>query len=35
MPLLDFFWAMILIWFWFMIIWIFIRIFADIFRRND
>lgn len=35
MPLLDFFWAMILIWFWFIVIWMFIRIFADIFRRQD
>ena len=31
----DFFWAMILVYFWFMVIWIFIRIFADIFRRQD
>lgn len=31
----DVFWAMILFYFWFMIIWIFIRIFADIFRRQD
>ena len=35
MNLLDFFWAMILIWFWFIVIWMFIRIFADIFRRTD
>ena len=35
MTLLDFFWAMILIWFWFIVIWMFIRIFADIFRRQD
>jgi ABC-type multidrug transport system fused ATPase/permease subunit len=32
---LDFLWAMIVIYFWFMIIWMFIRVFADIFRRND
>ena len=31
----DFFWAMIVFYFLFMIIWIFIRIFADIFRRRD
>jgi len=31
----DFFWAMIVVYFWFMVIWIFIRIFADIFRRQD
>jgi hypothetical protein len=31
----DFFWAMIVIYFWFMVIWIFIRLFADIFRRRD
>ena len=33
--LADFFWAMIMFYFWFMIIWIFIRVFADIFRRQD
>ena len=31
----DFFWAMIMFYFVFMIIWIFIRIFADIFHRHD
>ncbi len=31
----DFFWAMIVVYFLFMVIWIFIRIFADIFRRHD
>ncbi len=31
----DFFWAMIVFYFLFMVIWIFIRIFADIFRRRD
>ncbi len=31
----DFFWAMIVIYFWVMVIWIFIRLFADIFRRRD
>jgi len=31
----DFFWAMIMFYFVFMVIWIFIRIFADIFRRQD
>ena len=28
-------WAMIVFFFWFMLIWIFIMVFADIFRRND
>jgi hypothetical protein len=28
-------WAMVVFFFWFMAIWIFITIFADIFRRND
>ena len=31
----DFFWAMIVFYFLFMVIWIFIRIFADIFHRRD
>ena len=31
----DVFWAMVMFYFVFMIIWIFIRIFADIFRRQD
>jgi len=31
----DFVWAMIVFYFWFMLIWIFIRIFADIFHRRD
>ena len=31
----DFFWAMIMFYFVFMILWIFIRIFADIFHRHD
>ena len=31
----DFFWAMIVFYFIFMILWIFIRIFADIFHRDD
>ena len=31
----DFFWAMIVFYFIFMVIWIFIRIFADIFHRRD
>ena len=33
--LADFLWAMIAFYFLFMCIWIFIRIFADIFRRQD
>ena len=28
-------WAMLAFFFWFMAIWVFIAIFADIFRRND
>jgi hypothetical protein len=28
-------WAMVVLFFWFMAIWIFITIFADIFRRRD
>jgi hypothetical protein len=32
---LDFFWTLIVFYFWFMLIWIFIRIFADLFRRRD
>ena len=31
----DFIWALIVFYFWFMVIWIFIRIFADIFHRRD
>jgi len=28
-------WTMIIVFFWIMVIWMFIAIFADIFRRND
>ena len=31
----EFIWSIIIFYFWFMLIWIFIRIFADIFRRRD
>ena len=31
----DVLWSMLIFFFWFMAIWIFITIFADIFRRND
>ena len=31
----DFIWSMVVFFFWFMAIWIFIAVFADIFRRND
>jgi len=31
----DFLWSMVVFFFWFMAIWIFITVFADIFRRND
>jgi uncharacterized membrane protein len=35
MNLGDWLWAMLAFFFWFMAIWIFIQIFADIFRRRD
>jgi hypothetical protein len=35
MDLGDILWAMLVFFFWFMAIWIFISIFADVFRRND
>jgi len=28
-------WALVVFFFWFMLIWIFIGVFADLFRRND
>jgi hypothetical protein len=31
----DILWGMLVFFFWFMAIWIFIMVFADIFRRND
>ena len=31
----DAIWTLVVFFFWFMLIWIFISIFADIFRRND
>jgi hypothetical protein len=31
----DFIWTMVIIYFWFMIIWMFIGVFADIFRREN
>jgi uncharacterized membrane protein len=31
----DVMWSMVAFFFWFMLIWIFIAVFADIFRRND
>ena len=31
----DIFWSFVAFFFWFMAIWIFIGVFADIFRRND
>jgi NADH:ubiquinone oxidoreductase subunit 6 (subunit J) len=33
--LLEFFWYMLLIYIWFMVIWMFIQVFADIFRREN
>ena len=35
MDLGEVLWAMVVFFFWFMLIWMFIAIFADIFRRND
>ena len=35
MDLGDVLWAMLAFFFWFMVIWMFIAIFADIFRRRD
>ena len=31
----DFFWTMFAFFFWFMLIWMFIMVFADIIRRKD
>jgi hypothetical protein len=31
----DVLWSMVVFFFWFILIWMFIAIFADIFRRND
>ena len=31
----DFFWTMFAFFFWFMLIWMFIVVFADIIRRKD
>jgi hypothetical protein len=31
----DVLWSMLVFFFWFMAIWVFIAVFADIFRRND
>jgi uncharacterized membrane protein YcjF (UPF0283 family) len=31
----DFLWAMLVFFFWFAVIWMFIGVFADIFRRHD
>jgi uncharacterized membrane protein len=35
MDLGELLWAMFAFFFWFMVIWIFINVFGDIFRRND
>jgi hypothetical protein len=35
MSLWEIIWAMVVLYFWFMFIWIFISIVGDIFRRND
>lgn len=34
-PVLNFFWYMLMVFFFFMIIWMFIQIFADIFHREN
>jgi hypothetical protein len=34
-PLGGIFWSLFILYFWFMLIWIFIATFADIFRRDD
>jgi len=34
-PLLEFFWYMIVFYLFFMVIWMFIQVFADIFRREN
>jgi hypothetical protein len=33
--LVQFIWYMIVFWVWFMVIWMFIQVFADIFRREN
>jgi len=35
MTFMEVIWAMIMFYFWFMIIWMFISVFADIFRREN
>lgn len=35
MDLGDILWAMLAFFFWFMVIWMFIAVFADVFRRED
>lgn len=34
-PLLEFFWYMFIFYLWFMVFWMFIQVFADIFRREN
>jgi hypothetical protein len=34
-PLMEFFWYMIVFYLFFMVIWMFIQVFADIFRRDN
>ena len=34
-PLLEFFWYMLMFYLFFMVIWMFIQVFADIFRREN
>jgi hypothetical protein len=34
-PVLEFIWYMFIFYLWFMVIWMFIQIFADIFRREN
>jgi len=34
-PILEFFWYMFIFYLWFMVLWMFIQVFADIFRREN
>ena len=35
MPILEFFWYMLMFYLFFMVIWMFVQVFADIFRREN
>jgi len=34
-PILEFFWYMFIFYLWFMVFWMFVQVFADIFRREN